>query len=94
MNSIQTFVIIALVGILISLDFQTYDVGSYSYTINTQTIAIIISIALSAAIIVHTIRQKGNDQWIWKNSYNTSFHDDEIENYDLIFVSEKILSKV
>lgn len=23
------------------------------------------------------------------NSYNTSFHDDEIENYDLIFVSEK-----
>jgi len=24
-----------------------------------------------------------------KNSYNTSFHDDEIENYDLIFVSEK-----
>ena len=29
-----------------------------------------------------------------KNSYNTSFHDDEIENYDLIFVSEKILSKV
>ena len=23
------------------------------------------------------------------NSYNTSFHDDEIENYDLISVSEK-----
>jgi len=62
MNSIQTFVIIALAGILISLDFQTYDVGSYSYTINTQTIAIIVSIALSSAIIVHTIRQKGNDQ--------------------------------
>ena len=62
MNSIQTFIIIALVGILISLDFQTYDVGSYSYTINTQTIAIIVSIALSTASIIHTIRQNGKNQ--------------------------------
>ena len=62
MNSIQTFVIIALVGILISLDFQTYDVGSYSYTINTQTIAIIVSIAVSTAIIVHANRQNGKNQ--------------------------------
>ena len=62
MNSIQTFVIIALVGILISLDFQTYDVGSYSYTIKTQTIAIIVSIALSTASIIHAIRQNGKNQ--------------------------------
>ena len=62
MNSIQTFVIIGLVGILISLDFQTYDVGSYSYTINTQTIAIIVSIALSTASIIHAIRQNGKNQ--------------------------------
>ena len=62
MNSIQTFVIIALVGILISLDFHVYDVGSYSYTINTQTIAIIVSIALSTASIIHAIRQNGKNQ--------------------------------
>lgn len=62
MNSIQTFVIIALVGILISLDFQTDDVGSYSYTINTQTIAIIVSIALSTASIIHAIRQNVKNQ--------------------------------
>ena len=62
MNSIQTFVIIGLVGFLISLDFQTYDVGSYSYTINTQTIAIIVSIALSTASIIHAIRQNGKNQ--------------------------------
>ena len=62
MNSIQSFVIIVLVGFLISLNYQNLGQGAYSYTIDMQTIAIIVSIALSTAIIVHAIRQNGKNQ--------------------------------
>ena len=62
MNSIQSFVIIVLVGFLISLNYQSLGQGAYSYAINMQTIAIIVSIALSTAIIVHAIRQNGKNQ--------------------------------
>lgn len=62
MNSIQSFVIIVLVGFLISLNYQNLGQGAYSYTIDMQTIAIIVSIALSTASIIHTIRQNGKNQ--------------------------------
>ncbi|MBR0418195.1 MAG: hypothetical protein IJI66_03400 [Erysipelotrichaceae bacterium] len=62
MNSIQTFVIVSLIGILISLNFQFLGQGSYSYIVDMHTISIIISIALSTAIVVHTIRQNGDKQ--------------------------------
>ena len=62
MNSIQSFVIIVLVGFLISLNYQNLGQGAYSYAIDMQTIAIIVSIALSTAIIVHAIRQNGKNQ--------------------------------
>ena len=64
MNSIQSFVIIVLVGFLISLNYQNLGQGAYSYTIDMQTIAIIVSIALSTASIIHTIRQNGKNQQI------------------------------
>ena len=56
MNSIQSFVIIVLVGFLISLNYQNLGQGAYSYTIDMQTIAIIVSIALSTASIIHAIK--------------------------------------
>ncbi len=62
MNSIQSFVIVVLTGFLISLNYQSLGQGAYSYTIDTQTIAIIVSIALSTAIIIHAIRQNGKNQ--------------------------------
>ena len=62
MNSLQSFVIIVLVGFLISLNYQNLGQGAYSYTIDMQTIAIIVSIALSTASIIHTIRQNGKNQ--------------------------------
>ena len=64
MNSIQSFVIIVLVGFLISLNYQSLGQGAYSYTIDMQTIAIIVSIALSTASIIHAIRQNGKNQQI------------------------------
>ena len=56
MNSLQSFVIIVLVGFLISLNYQNLGQGAYSYTIDMQTIAIIVSIALSTASIIHAIK--------------------------------------
>ena len=59
MNAIQSFVLISLVGILISLNFRFLDgFGSYTYYLDLNTIAIVVSIALSTALIIHAINEK------------------------------------
>ena len=59
MNSIQPFVIIVLVGFLISLNYQSLGQGVYSYTIDLQTGKV------SGSFDVDSILVLINGEWLW-----------------------------
>ena len=59
MNSIQSFVIIVLVGFLISLNYQNLGQGAYSYTIDVQTGKV------NGSFDVDSILVRINGEWLW-----------------------------
>ena len=59
MNSIQPFVIIVLVGFLISLNYQNLGQGAYSYTIDMQTGKVNGSFDVDSILVLI------NGEWLW-----------------------------
>ncbi len=59
MNSIQSFVIIVLVGFLISLNYQNLGQGAYSYTIDVQTGKVNGSFDVDSILVLI------NGEWLW-----------------------------
>ena len=59
MNSIQPFVIIVLVGFLISLNYQSLGQGVYSYMIDVQTGKV------NGSFDVDSILVRISGEWLW-----------------------------